>query len=91
LRVLYGIEIQTLTGQLMSYFAAPNGLLVSNVNEGAVAARSGLQAGDVIVDAGARPINKLADLIDALDSASGSPLEITVARRGERVKITFQR
>ena len=91
LRVLYGFDIQTLTGQLMSYFAAPNGLLVSNVNEGAVAARSGLQAGDVIVEAGAKPINRLADLIDALDSSSGSPIEITVVRRRERVKVTFQR
>ncbi|MBO0727166.1 MAG: PDZ domain-containing protein [Blastocatellia bacterium] len=91
LRVLYGFEIQTLTDQLMSYFAAPNGMLVSNVTEGAGAARSGLQAGDVIVEAGAKPINRLADLIDALDSASGSPIEITLMRRGERLKITFQR
>jgi S1-C subfamily serine protease len=91
LRVLYGFEVQTLTAQLMSHFAAPNGLLVSNVNENTVAARSGLQAGDVIVEAGAKSINKLADLIDALDSAGGSPLEITVARRGERLKIAFKR
>jgi S1-C subfamily serine protease len=90
LRVLYGFEIQSLTGQLMSYFAAPNGLLVSNVNEGSAAARSGLQAGDVIIDAGAKQINKLSDLIDALDSASGSPIEITVARRRERVKIAWR-
>ncbi len=91
LRILYGFEIQTLTGQLMSYFAAPNGLLVSNVNENTVAARSGLQAGDVIVEAGAKPINRLADLIDALDDNAAAPIEITVARRRERIKITFQR
>jgi S1-C subfamily serine protease len=91
LRVLYGFEIQQLTGQLMTYFAAPNGLLVSNVNEGVPAARSGLQPGDVIINAGAKQINRLADLVDALDSANGSPIEITVARRHERVKITFQR
>jgi S1-C subfamily serine protease len=91
LRVLYGFEIQPLTSQLMSYFAAPNGLLVSNVNEGAVAARSGLQAGDVIIAAGAKQINSINNLIDALDSTGGSPLEITVARRHERVKIRFQR
>jgi S1-C subfamily serine protease len=91
LRVLYGFEIQALTGQLMSYFAAPNGLLVSNVSEGAIAARSGLQAGDVIIDAGAKQINRLADLVDALDSANSSPIEITVARRGKRVNIKFQR
>ena len=91
LRVLYGFEVQTLTGQLMVYFAAPNGLLVSNVSENAAAARAGLQAGDVIVEAGAKSINRLADLIDALDSTGGSPLEITVARRRERLKITFKR
>jgi S1-C subfamily serine protease len=91
LRVLYGFEVQTLTGQLMGYFAAPNGLLVSNVSENTAAARAGLQAGDVIVEAGAKSINRLADLIDALDSAGGSPLEITVARRRERLKIAFKR
>lgn len=91
LRVLYGFEIQALTGQLMSYFGAPNGLLVSNVGEGAIAARSGLQAGDVIIAAGAKQINRLTDLVDALDSANSSPIEITVARRGKRVKIIFQR
>jgi S1-C subfamily serine protease len=91
LRVLYGFEVQTLTGQLMGYFATPNGLLVSNVSENAAAARAGLQAGDVIVEAGSKSINRLADLIDALDSAGGSLLEITVARRRERLKITFKR
>jgi S1-C subfamily serine protease len=91
LRVLYGFEIQALTGQLMNYFGAPNGLLVSNVGEGAIAARSGLQTGDVIIAAGAKQINRLTDLVDALDSANSSPIEITVARRGKRVKITFQR
>jgi S1-C subfamily serine protease len=91
LRVLYGFEVQTLTGQLMSYFAVDNGLLVSNVNENTVAARAGLQAGDVIVESAAKSINKLADLIDALDSAGGSPLEITVERSRERLKITFRR
>jgi len=91
LRVLYGFEVQPLTGQLMSYFAVDNGLLVSNVNENTVAARAGLKAGDVIVESSAKSINKLADLIDALDSAGGSPLEITVARSRERLKITFRR
>jgi S1-C subfamily serine protease len=90
LRVLYGFEIQPLTGQLMSYFAVNNGLLVSNVNDNTVAARSGLQAGDVIIEAGAKRINRLADLIDALD-AGPAPIEITVARRRERIKITFTR
>ena len=75
----------------MSHFAVINGLLVSNVNENTVSARSGLQAGDVILKAGAKSINRLGELIDALDSTSGSSIEITIARSRERLKITFQR
>jgi S1-C subfamily serine protease len=91
LRVLYGFEIQPLTIQLMSHFAVINGLLVSNVNENTVAARSGLQAGDVILKAGPKSITRLAELIDALDSTSGPSIEFTIVRSRERLKITFQR
>lgn len=88
LRVFYGFEIQTLTGQLMNYFAVINGVLVSNVTEKEKAARAGLQAGDVIIEAGGKPVNNLANLISALDA--GASVEITVSRRRENVKIIFQ-
>ncbi|MGE0128606.1 MAG: PDZ domain-containing protein [Blastocatellales bacterium] len=90
LNILYGFEIQTLTGQLMSYFAVTNGVLVSNVTENDKAARSGLRAGDVIIEAGGKPVNSIADLIGVLDSTN-SPAEITISRRREHLKITFQR
>src|SRR5262245_1360320 len=91
MRVLYGFEIQPLTGQLMNYFQVTNGLLVSNVTEKEKAARAGLQAGDVIIEAGGKPINRLADLISALDSGAGEPIEIAVSRRHEQLKLTLQR
>src|SRR5262249_35822760 len=90
LRVFYGFEIQTLTGQLMSYFAVNNGVLVSNVTENDKAARSGLQAGDIITEIGGKSITNLDNLIAALDAAGAAPFEITVSRRRERVKITFR-
>ncbi|MGH9935486.1 MAG: PDZ domain-containing protein, partial [Blastocatellia bacterium] len=90
MRVLYGFEVQTLPGQLMSYFAAPNGVLVSNVTEKEKAARAGLRAGDVIIKAGEKPIDTLDHLIEALDAAT-APVEITISRRREHMKITLQR
>ncbi len=90
LRVYYGLEVQSLTGQLMNYFAASNGILVSTVNENSMASRSGLQAGDVIVKVGEKSVNSLPSLIGALDAAAGAPVEIAVSRRREQIKITFQ-
>ncbi|MCG3159637.1 MAG: hypothetical protein JMDDDDMK_00651 [Acidobacteria bacterium] len=90
MRVLYGFEVQALTGQLMNYFAVTNGVLVSSVAENNRAARSGLRAGDVIVEAGGKPINNPANLISVLDTAGSAPVEITVSRRRESMKITFR-
>lgn len=89
LRVFYGFEVASLTGQLMNYFAVTNGLLVSTVAEKNKAARAGLQAGDVIVKIGDEPITNLATLIKALDNAQGEAIEITVSRRRELVKLAL--
>jgi S1-C subfamily serine protease len=91
LRVLYGFEVQPLTGQLMNYFTVTNGVLVTNVTENNKAAKSGLQAGDVIVQVGEKTIANLAALIAVLDGATGESVEITVSRRREQVKINYQR
>ncbi|QQS49235.1 MAG: PDZ domain-containing protein [Acidobacteriota bacterium] len=94
LRVFYGLEVQSLTGQLMNYFAVTNGLLVTRVIENGKAAASGLSAGDVITRIGESTIINLQDLINALDRippdqpAAG---EITVLRRRESVKLHFRR
>jgi S1-C subfamily serine protease len=63
-------------------------VLVSHVAENNKAARAGLRAGDVIIEAGGNPVNNLANLIAALDGAA--PVEITVSRRREKLKIVFQ-
>ena len=91
LRVLYGFEVQPLTGQLMNYFAVTNGLLVASVADKNKAARAGLQAGDVIVKAGDQPVSHLLSLINALDNSKGETTEITVSRRKETIKISLPR
>lgn len=89
LRIFYGFEVETLTGQLMNYFAVTNGLLVSNVVESNKAARAGLQAGDIITKVGEIQIATLPALIKALNEADGEAIEITVSRRREVVKLAL--
>ena len=91
LRVLYGFEVQPLTGQLMNYFAVTNGLLVASVADKNKAARAGLQAGDVIVKAGDQPVSNMLSLINALDNSKGEVIEISVSRRKETIKISLPR
>ncbi len=91
LRVFYGLEVHLLSGQLMSYFAVTNGLLVSCISDKNKAALGGLQAGDVIVKVGEQPINSLSSLVNALDNAKGDSIELTVSRRRETVKLSLPR
>jgi serine protease Do len=91
LRVFYGFEIQLLTSQLASYFAVTSGVLVSAVIPDNKARRGGLRAGDVIVQAGGKPVTNLANLLAALDGASGESVEVQVMRRREPVRLQLPR
>jgi S1-C subfamily serine protease len=90
LRVFYGLEAQPATAQLLNFLAAPNGVLVTTVSENNRAAQSGLQAGDVIVKVGAKTINDLAGLLQALDAANGVA-ELSIVRRREALTLKFSR
>jgi serine protease Do len=59
-----GINAEDLSGQLGSYFGAPDGagILIRDVRAGTAAAKAGLQAGDVIVKVDGKPIRTLAEL-----------------------------
>ena len=91
LRVFYGIEIQPLTGQLLSYFAANNGVLIASVQDKSKAGLGGLKAGDIVVKAGGQPISDLASLLNALDKGSGPTIPLTVIRHREEKTLQLPR
>jgi len=66
-------------------------VLVSSIAKDNKAQRAGLQAGDVIVQAGDKPVTNLASLIFALDGATGESVEISITRRREKLKLNFPR
>jgi serine protease Do len=56
-----------------------DGLLVRGVEDGSLAARAGIQAGDLIVEAAGKAVEDADDLFDALGSAS-LPFEVRLVR-----------
>jgi serine protease Do len=70
MRPRLGIDAEDLTGQLGSYFAAPEGegVLVREVNSGSPAEKAGLKAGDVITKLNDERIRTVGDLREKLSA-----------------------
>lgn len=67
-----GIDAEDLSGQLGSYFGAPDGegILVRDVNPGSAAEKAGVKAGDVITSLNGERIHGLAELRSKLSAAA---------------------
>jgi serine protease Do len=78
-----GIDAEDISGQLGSYFGAPDGegILVREVNPGSAAEKAGLKAGDVITSLNGERIHGLAELRSKLSAAGdGKTAKLGVLR-----------
>ena len=57
-----------------------DGLLIREVMQDTPAARAGLAQGDLIVTAAGQPVRSPDDLFDALQTAAGGTIELTIVR-----------
>jgi serine protease Do len=86
-----GINGEDLTGQLGSYFGAPNnaGVLVREVRPGTAAEKAGLKAGDVILKVEGKEVRTLADLRAQLrEKSDQTSVTIGVLRKGAEITVT---
>jgi serine protease Do len=86
-----GISAEDLTGQLGSYFGAPDdkGILVREVRSGTPAEKAGLKAGDVIVKLDGKPIHALAELREQLRSETEEkPFRLGILRKGSEMSVS---
>lgn len=87
-----GVGLTPLTKQLGDYFGVPdgNGLLITTVRENSPAAKAGLKAGDVIVEADGKAVKGDFDLINLLNEKKEGDIELTVIRDRNRqtVRVT---
>lgn len=68
---------------------AAGNVVVSNVQDGSAAARSGLRPGDVIVAVNRRPVASVADLAKALQEASGT-IALDLFRGGAKLFLVIR-
>jgi serine protease Do len=87
---LLGISAQDLSGQLGSYFGAPEdeGVLVTDVHQGSAAARAGMHAGDVIIKLDGQPVRNIGELRMRLrDTRNEKSVTLTILRKGTEMSI----
>ena len=90
-RLGIGIAPARVARQLRRAVGLPerDGLLVRVVEEGGPADAAGLRTGDLLVEAGGRPVTDADELYEALEAAGeGQPLELRVVRGTEELTVT---
>jgi serine protease Do len=77
-----GIDAEDISGQLGSYFGAPEGegVLVRDVNSGSAAEKAGLKAGDVITSLNGERVHGVAELRSKLSAGEGKTVKLGVLR-----------
>ena len=87
-----GVGVAPLTKQLGDYFgvAEGRGLLINNVREDSPADKSGLKAGDIIVEVEGREVKGHLDLIRAVNEKKDGDVTLTIIRNRNRqtVRVT---
>jgi serine protease Do len=88
-----GISAETVTGQLGTYFGAPEGegILVREVNSGSPAEKGGLKAGDVIIKIDGDRVKTLNEMQSRLrEKREAKTVQLTVMRRGSETTLTVE-
>jgi S1-C subfamily serine protease len=87
-----GINAEDLSGQLGTYFGAPDGtgILVREVRSGTPAEKAGLKAGDVIIKMNDKPVHSLGDLRQELrDKNDQKPASLGILRKGSEMNVSI--
>ena len=88
-----GIDAEDVSGQLGSYFGAPDGegILVRDVNPGSAAEKAGVKAGDVITSLNGERIHGLSELRSKLSAAGeGKTAKLGVLRNKTAVTLDVE-
>ena len=81
-----GLAVRPLTAEERTAAKVSGGLLVEGVN--GPAARAGIEQGDIVLQAGGKPVNSVADLRAA--TRGGKSVALLLQRNGERLFVPLQ-
>jgi serine protease Do len=88
-----GIDAEDLSGQLGSYFGAPDnsGVLVREVRAGTAAQKAGIKAGDVITKIDDKPVKSLSDLREQLrQDREHKTIKLGILRKGSEISVSVE-
>lgn len=84
-----GISGYPLTKQLSENMGVEGGVLVNNVRDDSPAAKAGLKAGDIIVEAGGKAVKNNLDLIRVIGEKKDGDIQITFVRDRNRQTVSI--
>lgn len=82
-----GVGVTTLTKQLSEHFGVTSGVMINEVRADSPAAKAGLKAGDIVVEAEGREVKSEGDLIRAIQEKKEGDVTLTIVRGGNRQTI----
>lgn len=83
-----GIGVSPLTKQLSEHFGVTGGVMINNVRENSPAAKAGLKAGDIIVEADGQQLTGEMELIKAIGAKKSGSIVLTIVRDKNRQTIS---
>ena len=83
-----GISVYPVTKQLGERFGVDSGVMISEVRENSPAAKAGLKAGDIIVEADGKPVKGNLELMRALSDKKEGDVQLTFLRERNRQTIS---
>ncbi len=85
---MIGVSIQQLSKQLAAHFGVESGAMIDDVRENSPAAKAGLKAGDIIIEADGKPVKGDLDLRKAINGKKDGDVSLTIVRDGKRQAIS---
>jgi len=83
-----GIGVYAVTKQLGERYGVDGGVMINEVRENSPAAKAGLKAGDIIVEAGGKAVKNDFDLIRVVNEKKEGDVQLTIVRDGKRQTIS---
>ena len=79
-----GIGVTPLTKQLAEHFGVDGGVMIGEVVENSPAAKAGLKAGDIVVEANGKAVNDQKELVRLVNEKKDGDVTLTIVRDGKR-------
>lgn len=83
-----GVGVTSLSKQLAEHFGVQNGVMIDEVRENSPAAKAGLKAGDIIVEADGAAVSGDHDLVKTINKQKQGDIQLTIVRDGKRQTVT---